>query len=80
MTNVFDLDDRHGLLVTGKTLEGKVLEGMTLQDESHQQARVLGLEFLSPRDIETGEVTILVERTEPSPVRPDAVLTEIQPE
>jgi hypothetical protein len=76
VTNVFDLTNRDGLLATGKTLQGKVVQGMTLQDEANRQVRVLALEFLSPRDIAAGEVTILLERTDPSPVQPNAVLTE----
>lgn len=74
VTQVFDLAGRRGLLVSGRTLEGKVRKGMVLQDDSHRQARVLELEFLSPRDVATGEVTILLERTEPSPAHENAIL------
>lgn len=75
VTHVFDLPDRDGLLTSGKTLAGKVQPGMVLQDQSGRTARVLALEFLSPRDIRTGEVTVTLERTDPSPVQPSAVLT-----
>jgi len=78
VTNVFDLKDRHGLLATGQ-MQGRVRPGMTLQDSRNRTVRVLGLEFRSPRDIATGEVTILLERTQPSPVRPDVILTETPP-
>ena len=76
VTHVWDLAYRDGLLVSGRTLAGKVKVGMTLRDDAGHQARILALEFLSPRDIRTGEVTILVARTDPSPAREHAVLTE----
>ena len=77
VTHVFDLPDRDGLLTSGKTLSGKLQSGMILQDSSNLRVRVLALEFLSPRDIRTGEVTITLERTTPSPVKPNAVLTSV---
>jgi hypothetical protein len=77
VTHVFDLPDRDGLLTSGKTLAGKLRPGMVLQDSQMRQARVLTLEFLSPRDVRTGEVTITLERTTPSPVQPSAVLTSV---
>lgn len=79
VTRVFDLEGRIGLLASGKTLEGKVREGMVLRDESNRRVRILALEFLSPRDMATGEVTILLERTDPSPVQPDTVLMAVDP-
>ena len=77
VTNVFNLNDRDGLFATGKTIRGKVREGMVLQDDSHRQTRVLSLELRSPRDLATGEITILLERSQPNPVQPNSVLTEI---
>jgi hypothetical protein len=77
VTHVFDLTSRDGLLASGRTLEGKIVEGMILQDRDNRQVRVLALEFLSPRDLATGEVTIMLERTDPTPVRADAVLTSV---
>lgn len=79
VTHVFDLPDREGLSTSGKTLTGKVQEGMTLQNDAGHKTRVLALEFLSPRDIKAGEVTILLERTDPSPVHPHALLTATSP-
>ena len=76
VTEVRDHAYRRGLLVSGKTLAGKIEKGMMLRDEAGQQTRVIQLEFLSPRDVERGEVTFLVERTSPSPAQPEAVLTE----
>jgi hypothetical protein len=76
---VFDLEGRDGLLVSGKTLDGKVRKGMTLENDSRQRAQVLQLEFLSPRDVAEGEVTILLERTDPSPARPQATLRAVAP-
>lgn len=75
VTRVRDHVYRDGLLVSGKTLTGKIMVGMTLRDEAGHQARVLQLEFLSPRDVRTGEVTFLVERVTPNPAQPQAVLT-----
>jgi hypothetical protein len=77
VTEVWDLPSRDGLMASGRTLAGKIRTGMTLRNDSGHQTRVLALEFLSPRDIAKGEVTITLERTDPSPVRPDAVLTVI---
>jgi hypothetical protein len=79
VTHVFDLPDRDGLLTSGKTLSGKLQPGMILQDSNNLRVRVLALEFLSPRDIRTGEVTITLERTSPSPVQPGVVLTSVAP-
>jgi hypothetical protein len=53
--------------------------GMMLQNDAGHNTRVLALEFLSPRDIAAGEVTILLERTDPSPVQPQALLTATSP-
>jgi hypothetical protein len=50
-----------------------------LQDSDNLRVRVLALEFLSPRDIRTGEVTITLERTTPSPVKPNAMLISVAP-
>lgn len=72
VTQVEDHEDRHGLLVTGKTLTGKIEVGMTLHDVAGHQTRVIQLEDSVPK---RGEVTILVERTTPSPAQPQAVLT-----
>jgi hypothetical protein len=77
VTEVWDLPSRDGLMVSGKTLTGKLRSGMTLQNSEGHKTEVLALEFLSPRDIAMGEVTIMVERTEPSPIRAEAVLTAI---
>ena len=78
VTHVFDLESREGLLVSGAVPQGKLQQGMLLRDDTTgARAQVLALEFLSPRDIRTGEVTILLERTSPSPARPGATLTAI---
>jgi hypothetical protein len=74
VTAVWDLPGRAGLMVSGRTLSGKVRSGMTLRDHTGLAAEILALEFLSPRDIAHGEVTIMVQRTNPSPVRPQAML------
>jgi hypothetical protein len=76
VTHVFDLPNRDGLLVSGKATEGKLAAGMVLRDGSGRSMRVLALEFLSPRDVRMGEVTITLERTDP-PVRPNAVLRTV---
>jgi hypothetical protein len=77
VSEVWDLASRDGLLVSGKTMSGKIRSGMILQDPAGHRTEVLALEFLSPRDIAMGEVTIMVERTQPSPVRPQALLTAV---
>lgn len=78
VTHVFDLETQDGLLVSGAVRQGKLQQGMRLQDDTTgAMAQVLALEFLSPRDIATGEVTILLERTSPSPARPGVTLTAI---
>lgn len=74
VTKVWDLPDRDGLVTSGRKLSGKLKAGMTLQNESGLSTTILALEFLSPRDIALGEVTILLERTNPSPVKPQALL------
>lgn len=75
VTEVWDLPSRGGLMVSGKTLTGKVRSGMTLRNDAGHTTQVLSLEFLSPRDIANGEVTIMVARTDPSPVHRQALLT-----
>lgn len=75
VSEVWDLPGRDGLMVSGKTVEGKLRSGMSLRDEAGQVVRVLSLEFLSPRDRALGEVTIMLERTDPSPARRGALLT-----
>jgi hypothetical protein len=77
VTHVFDLPGQDGLLTSGKTLSGKLQPGMILQSVDKLQVRVLALEFLSPRDLRTGEVTVSLERTAPSPVKPGAVLRSV---
>ncbi|HEX3784180.1 MAG TPA: hypothetical protein VHX38_31365 [Pseudonocardiaceae bacterium] len=79
VAEVWDLPSRDGLMVSGTTLEGKIRSGMTLRGDAGQPVRVLSLEFLSPRDIALGQVTVMVERTNPSPVRRDALLTAVPP-
>src|SRR4051794_27271553 len=76
VTEVFDLPRRSGLTTRGKTLSGKVRRGMLLRDRNGGQARVLALHFPSPRDLQQQEITIMLERTDPSPVHPNALLTE----
>lgn len=72
---VFDLRQRAGLLASGKFLEGEVLKEMTLQDEkTGRTVKVLALEFQTPRDRREGWTTLLLERTDPSPVVEHAIL------
>lgn len=79
VTRVRDHAYRDGLLVSGQRLNGKLKQGMVLQDREGRRTRVLALEFLSPRDVALGEVTIQVERTDPSPAQPQAVLIAASP-
>jgi hypothetical protein len=78
VSEVRDHAYRRGLLVSGKMLSGKIERGMMLRDAAGLRTRVIQLEFLSPRDVELGEVTFLVERTSPSPAQVDAVLIEVR--
>jgi WD40 repeat protein len=79
VTRVRDHAYRDGLLVSGQRLTGRLRQGMVLQDRAGRRTRVLALEFLSPRDVALGEVTIQVERTDPSPAQPHAVLIATTP-
>jgi hypothetical protein len=74
VTRVWDLPDRDGLVTSGKKLTGTLETGLILQNNLGHWTRTLALEFLSPRDIALGEVTILLERTNPSPVQPGTTL------
>jgi hypothetical protein len=69
---VFDLPARGGLLALGTVLEDVIPTGMVLQDETTgARTTVLGLEFHSP----PGRTTLVLERTDPSPVIEGRVLT-----
>jgi hypothetical protein len=69
---VFDLPARGGLLALGTVLEGVISEGMVLQDEATgARTTVLGVEFHAP----PGRSTLVLERTDPSPVADGRVLT-----
>jgi hypothetical protein len=73
---VFDLPSRGGLLVTGKVLAGRISAGETLLDAvTGARATVLGLEFPTPANREADTVTLVVERTDPTPVAVGRVLT-----
>lgn len=80
VSEVWDLPTRDGLMVSGKTVMGKLSSGMVLRDEAGHSARVLSLEFLSPRDKALGEVTIMLERTTPTPAHRTALLTAVHPQ
>ena len=77
VSEVRDLMWRPGLTVRGKELAGSVRQGMVLRNETGQQVRVLGLVSPSPADIKQGQVSVLLERTQPSPVQPGTMLTEV---
>lgn len=74
---VWDLAGRRGILATGMVREGRVRAGMTLHDEeTGQPVRVLALEFLSPREVETGERTILLDRRDAADIVRGSVLVD----
>ena len=73
---VFDLPQRAGLLASGKVLEGVISKGTVLQDETTgARTTVIGVEFGTPADRQTGRVTLLLARTVPTPVVEGRVLT-----
>jgi hypothetical protein len=72
---MYDLASREGLLVSGWILGGVITPGMTLGDGAGLQTTVLTVEFESPEDRRTGQTTMLLERTTPSPVAIGSVLT-----
>ncbi|WP_203833049.1 hypothetical protein [Actinoplanes regularis] len=66
---ITDLASRGGLLVSGKVLAGVITTGETLRDAvTGESAKVLGVEFETPRSRRMGWVTLVVERTNPTPV------------
>ena len=73
---VIDLRSRGGLLVSGKVLAGQISMGETLRDSaSGVTAKVLGMEFETPADRAANRTTLVVERTDPTPVAVGRVLT-----
>jgi hypothetical protein len=77
VAKVWDLPSRSGLLASGWVLGGTIEPGAVLANPDGATARVLGVEFQSPRDRETGQVTLLLERTSPSPVAEETTLTSV---
>lgn len=71
---IFDLKGEGGLLVAGWILGGVIRPGMTLGDGTGAQTTVLTVEFESPEDRRTGQTTLLLARTTPSPVSEGTVL------
>lgn len=73
---VFDLPSRGGLLVTGEVLAGRISGGETLRDAvTGVTATVLGVEFGTPKSLAENRVTLVVERTQPTPVAVGRILT-----
>ena len=72
---VFDLPSRGGLLVTGQVLAGRIATGETLQDAvTVTAAQVLGVEFHAPANRPENTVTLVIARTDPTPVAIGRVL------
>jgi hypothetical protein len=71
---IFDLKGQGGLLVAGWILGGVIKPGMILGDGTGVQTTVLTVEFESPEDRRTGQTTLLLARTTPSPVIQGTVL------
>jgi hypothetical protein len=71
---VFDHADRGGLLVSGWILGGVIEPGTTLGDGTGAQTTVVAVDFESPEDRRTGQTTLLLARTTPSPVGLGTVL------
>lgn len=73
---VWDIPTRGGLLASGKLLAGRISAGATLRDAvTGVTAAVLGVEFETPADRELDRTTLVVERTDPTPVVVGRVLT-----
>jgi hypothetical protein len=75
---VHDLEWRSGLTASGKPT-GKIRRGMVLQDQAGRRVTVLALETPTPADLDRHELTVVLERTDPSPVQPDTLLTVVDP-
>ena len=75
VSSVADLRSRGGLLATGTVLDGVIAAGAVLSDEAGHAVEVLGVEFMTPRNRAEGTVTLVLQRTEPSPVVAGAVLS-----
>jgi hypothetical protein len=73
--DVVDLKSRGGLLATGKVLDGAVAAGAVLSDGAGRAVEVLGVEFMTPRNRAEGTVTLVLQRTDPSPVITGALLS-----
>src|SRR5690606_31865787 len=75
---VFDIPQRAGLLALGRVLHGVISKGMVLHDEATgARTTVLGIELIHPPETEPGRMTLLLERTEPTPVVQGRVLTSV---
>jgi hypothetical protein len=72
---VADLTGRGGLLVTGRVLSGRIARGDILRDATTSvAATVLGVEFETPRTRALNLTTLVVERTDPTPVSVGRIL------
>lgn len=74
---VYDLPSRDGLLVSGYVLNGTVEEGVVFANPEGARSTVLGVEFDNPRDRATGQITVEMERTSPSPIVRGEVLAAV---
>ena len=72
----FDLPSRDGILVTGSLLQGSLVGGETLLVETtNTRIQVLGVEFLTPKQRATNQLTIRVSRQDAAKIAPGAMLT-----
>lgn len=72
---VFDLEGRGGLLVTGRLVEGHVGGGTTLRNESSgTDVHVTGVEFPTPRQRDEGRTTLIVDRASADTLTTGSVL------
>jgi hypothetical protein len=77
VAKVWDLSSRKGLLAAGWVLGGTIEPGTVLADPDGATTTVLSVEFQSPADRESGQTTLLLERTTPSPVVAEVTLTAV---
>jgi hypothetical protein len=71
----FDLPGRGGILTPGRLLAGRITAGTVLRSESTgQEVHVLSVEFPTPKQRGTDQVTLLIDRKDLAALTEGAVL------
>lgn len=72
----YDLPDLDGILASGRLLSGRITAGTVLREESTgQEVHVLGVEFLTPKQVGTDRVTLRIDREDQAAIAEGSVLT-----